>query len=267
MKNHFLFSYSGNKREEVKGIYDLLDLQNTDTIIEPCCGTSAFSYYLSTIHPLKYKYILNDLSTQIFEIYTMLMNKELCLILEQELNKIIDKFNSFDDENERRLYWNIIRQTRKDNIYEYIFQEKYGALQGKMHPPFSRRRQISPLILSNIPIVKFLQTEQIILTNTTDIEVCKLYKDDPTCLIFLDPPYISTSNLGYTNFDMNIYEWLFYNNIRDFKAKVYLILENMWFIKLLFKENHIAKIYDKIYQGSKKNTQHVIISNVINSAN
>jgi len=44
MKNHFIFSYSGNKRDEVKGIYDLLDLKNVETIIEPCCGTSAFSY-------------------------------------------------------------------------------------------------------------------------------------------------------------------------------------------------------------------------------
>jgi hypothetical protein len=72
---------------------------------------------------------------------------------------------------------------------------------------------------------------------------------------------VNTSNAAYTNYDMNIYEYLFYNNINDFKARVYLILENMWFIKLLFKNNIIRDTYNKIYQGSRKNTEHVIISN------
>ena len=34
MKNHFFFSYAGNKREEVEHIYNLLDLNNIDTIVD-----------------------------------------------------------------------------------------------------------------------------------------------------------------------------------------------------------------------------------------
>ena len=34
MKNHFFYSYVGNKREEVEHIYNLLDLNNIDTIVD-----------------------------------------------------------------------------------------------------------------------------------------------------------------------------------------------------------------------------------------
>jgi hypothetical protein len=37
MKNHFFYSYVGNKREEVEHIYNLLDLNNINTIVEPFC--------------------------------------------------------------------------------------------------------------------------------------------------------------------------------------------------------------------------------------
>ena len=48
MKNHFFFSYAGNKREEVEHIYNKLDLENIETIVEPFCGSCAVSYYIWT---------------------------------------------------------------------------------------------------------------------------------------------------------------------------------------------------------------------------
>ena len=68
MKNHFIFSYAGNKRNEVEQIFDKIDLKDIDTIIEPFCGSSAMSYYLSTLYPKKFKYILNDNSKEIYNI-------------------------------------------------------------------------------------------------------------------------------------------------------------------------------------------------------
>jgi hypothetical protein len=64
----------------------------------------------------------------------------------------------------------------------------------------------------------------------------------------------------YQNFNTNIYEFFSNNNIKQFKAKLILILENNWIIKLLFK-NEKSFIYDKQYQVSKKKTNHIIISN------
>ena len=61
-KNHFFIPYFGNKRKETPLIYEKTkhELNDITTIIEPFCGSCAFSYYISLQHPKKYKYILND---------------------------------------------------------------------------------------------------------------------------------------------------------------------------------------------------------------
>jgi hypothetical protein len=57
MKNHFFFSYVGNKREEVEHIYNLLDLNNINTIVEPFCGSCAVSYYIWSQNKDKNSYV------------------------------------------------------------------------------------------------------------------------------------------------------------------------------------------------------------------
>jgi site-specific DNA-adenine methylase len=55
--NHFVISYAGNKRKEVEKIYENIKdkLDDIDNIIEPFCGTSALSCYISQQHPKKFK--------------------------------------------------------------------------------------------------------------------------------------------------------------------------------------------------------------------
>ena len=60
MKNHFIFSYVGNKRNEIAEIYKHINFEGIETIIETNCGSSAMAYYISVQNPNRYKYILND---------------------------------------------------------------------------------------------------------------------------------------------------------------------------------------------------------------
>jgi hypothetical protein len=76
----------------------------------------------------------------------------------------------------------------------------------------------------------------------------------------MDPPYINTCNDNYNNADLNIYEYIYNNDIKKYKSSIICCLENIWMIKLLFKNNNISDPYDKQYQGSKKNTTHIIIT-------
>ena len=64
-------------------------------------------------------------------------------------------------------------------------------------------------------------------------------------------PYLETCNDFYNCADVNIYKFLYDNPIEKEKAKIYLILENMWIIKLLFQKNIVIE-YDKQYNGFKK---------------
>ena len=75
---HFYISYFGNKRKEMPIIYNNLNFDNIDTIIEPFVGSYAISYYTAYINPGKYKYILNDNNPYLRELYEIIIDDEKC---------------------------------------------------------------------------------------------------------------------------------------------------------------------------------------------
>jgi site-specific DNA-adenine methylase len=89
-KTHFPLGYFGNKREEVERIYKTIkdELKNIKYIVEPFCGTSALSYYISTKHPKKFTYILNDNNKLLIEFYEILKDDD-------KTNELIEKLNKF----------------------------------------------------------------------------------------------------------------------------------------------------------------------------
>jgi site-specific DNA-adenine methylase len=91
-------------------------------------------------------------------------------------------------------------------------------------------------------------------------KIIEKYKDDDKNLLFVDPPYLKACNDFYEERGVNVYEYFYNNDISIYKASIILILENNWIINLLFK-NSIKSTYNKIYAPSKKQTQHLIISN------
>jgi site-specific DNA-adenine methylase len=248
MKNHFIFSYSGNKRDEVEKIYPNLDLSNIDTIIEPYCGTAALSYYISTLHPKKFKYILNDNDKLLTQLYNILKDDKQTLLFETKINDILKDTNFNKD-----MYVKLDSNT----LEGYFIKHKIYSIR----PGLFRLDYIYKYItLSDSPIVNFLRTENIEIKNEDAVDLYKLHCDDIKTFIFLDPPYINTCNDFYTNTSMNIYEYLYNNEIENNKAYICLVLEDMWIINLLFKGSKIIK-YSKLYQTSKKKTNHLMILN------
>jgi site-specific DNA-adenine methylase len=90
-KNHFFISYAGNKRNEFNLAYEQIKdrLENIEYIVEPFCGSSAFSYFLSLKHPKKFKYILNDNCRQLIECYKIFQDDE----KREELIKQVNEMN------------------------------------------------------------------------------------------------------------------------------------------------------------------------------
>jgi site-specific DNA-adenine methylase len=116
MKNHFFIGYAGNKRQEVNKIYEHLDLNKIDTIIEPFCGTSAMSFYIASLHPKKFKYILNDYDNKLIELYKISLDEEafkiLCNELNEDYSKIITK-NQY------------LEYIKKDNLKAYLIKKRF----------------------------------------------------------------------------------------------------------------------------------------------
>lgn len=250
MKNHFYISYFGNKRNEVEQLYDNIDFNNINTIIEPYCGTGALSFYIASKHPKQYKYILNDNNRRLYEMFNMI--------------KIINECNKFDNDIIRTLefidgnednYYEIIK---KNDLIGWFIKHRFYNIRPGLFPTGKTMKFTT---IKNYPIYNFFINEDITFLNNDALDVYNEYKNKDDVLIFLDPPYLGLCNDFYLNTDINIYEYLFNNNISKEKAKIYLILENNWIIKLLFKNNNILLEYDKKYQTTKKNTSHIIIYN------
>jgi site-specific DNA-adenine methylase len=250
MKNHFFFSYSGNKRDEVETIHEALknNLNNITTIIEPFCGSSAFSFYIASLYPGRFNYILNDNNKYLIELYTIAQTPQKFNILVVRLRKLLININ-------KEKYISIVKQ---DNLDGYIISNYIYAIRAGLFP---NKGTIKPIdAFANAPIIQFLRKENVKITNEDALQCYEKYKTSKNNFIFLDPPYVMLNNDFYANATLNIYEYLHHNSIKKEKAFIVLVLEWSWIIQLLFKDCKVST-YDKTYQTTKKKTTHAIISN------
>lgn len=253
MKNHFITSYAGNKREECKDIYTLCNFDNITTIVEPFCGSSAFSYYVSLNHPKKFKYILNDNNKHLIELYKILKDETLYNNFKLEVEKKVEIVKSSKDE--------YLKCVNSGTFIGWFIGQKYYNMRPALYPANKKRwNKLNDLY----PIINFLRNEDVEFCNMDGKDIFEKYMNDTDKLIFLDPPYVATCNDFYEASNCNIYEFIFNNNPINLKSNIIFALENSWIIKLLLKElidkcNVLLK--DKIYQNTHKNTTHIYLTN------
>lgn len=246
MKNHFIIPYFGNKRNEVEFIYEeFKKAKNIKIIVECFCGSCALSYYISSIHPKKYKYILNDNNGFLIELMKIMKDENKFNLWIDEINKIIELIK--DKES-------YVKYTDKNTLNGWFIGNKYYNIRPFLYPNGKKINKIK----NDIPILNFLRNEDITLINEDGAEVFNKYKDNKNCVMFIDPPYIMTNNSFYANPDFKIYESLI--NIKKYKTKIICALNDNFFIRLIFSKNKIIE-YDKKYQTNKKKIKHLIITN------
>ena len=267
MKNHFYYSYCGNKRDEVEKLYTLLKLDDVNIIVEPFCGTCAFSYYLSTRHPKKYKYILNDYNKLLTEILLIVKDEEKMNEFEEKINHHVVEINKLKNKDERKQYYSSIKKL--NTLDSYLLIHKYYTISPGLCKLITNKAgdltDYKQFRFRDYPIYNFLKNEDVEIFNLDAQIIYDEYKNNINALMFIDPPYLFTNNSFYNNGRINqgnmyIYEYLSTNDICNEKAKIYLILENIWINKLLFK-NNIIETNEKTYQPSKSKTSHITISN------
>lgn len=253
LNNIFYIPYPGNKRNEIKQFYGYLNFEGIDTIIEPYAGTSVISYYISSLHP-NLKVILNDNNIHIKEIYDIIQDDDKVEEFDNKVNEIKNTITTKDE------YMNVIN---KKDIYAWLIGNKYFNMRPYICPIGHRSNNTLQKLfrIRDYKIFDFYRNPNVSFTCQDAISVYETYKNNENCMLILDPPYIAACNSFYMDDSMNIYEYLNNNNIKNEKAKIYLVLENQWIMKLLFKTNNILFQYDKKYELSKRKTSHILISN------
>jgi site-specific DNA-adenine methylase len=245
--NHFYISWPGNKRAEFKHIEKYVIDTGIEVICEPFCGTAAFSYYMSKKYPKKFKYILNDTDQYLIELYKICKDIDKRNKKSAELKTIIEGIKNKTD------YLSLTGFNRW-----YIHHKSYCIRPG-LYP---KDKKINNNIdLSGVAMSSFLDSENVELRLADGVQLISEFKNDDKVFMFIDPPYLNTYNDFYMDKSgLNVYEWFFKNNINSFRCKTMLVLENNWIINFLFGANVKAR-YGKKYQTSKKNTEHLIITN------
>lgn len=251
MKNHFIFPYTGNKREEVEEIYKHLELTNIQYIVEPFCGTSAMSYYISLKHPKKYTYILNDNNKDLIKLYNIIKdpihtNFFNCML--ELLYKYINKQETHD--MKKHIYVNALT-----GVHKYYIHNKFYTMRPGLFPlERIKKMKYQPLCGG---IIDFCRNENIIFRNDDAKEIIIEY-NNKNALFFIDPPYLQACNAFYANAgDLSIYQFILLNT--ENIINMYLILEYTWMIERLFHEYSFIK-YEKKYRGvNKKTATHCII--------
>jgi hypothetical protein len=263
MRNHYFTTYVGNKRKEIKDIMPFINLDataNITTILEPFAGSSAMSYYISTLYPNRFKYILNDNDKINYDLFNISRDIERTEDFNNKINKIIDEFNTYTDDVNRKIFYKSIDDK---TLQGYIFKFKYYNIRMGVYPDMVRINKIKPYKLQDFPIYDFYNNENVIYENIDGIDFINKYNQDDDKLFLLDPPYLASCNSFYNNKDANIYEWVFNNKalLLDSRNKILFILENIWIIKLLLNDFKILFEYKKLYVLSHKKTTHIVYSN------
>ena len=255
-KNHFFFGYTGNKKDEVDEIINNIKFTDIENIVETFCGSSAISFHIWMKYGDKFNYYLNDNSIKIIEIYNLFINHNLDHI-NDEIKKIIDKIDNKND-------WINYYKNGDNTIYKNLFFHKYSARGRLGFYPLGRgdlkNKQIKPTQLQEL-FIKFIQAPYVYITCDDWYNIFNIHKNNENSIIILDPPYMDSNNDFYLEKTINVYEYFYNNKIETFKSHIYLILEDMWIIRMLFNNNKFLTSYNKKYEISKKKTKHTIIYN------
>ena len=245
-KNHFFFSYPGNKRNEIKHIFDTINNYDVEYIVEPFCGTSAFSYHMSLKHPGKYTYVLNDNNTGLIELYKIMTD-------DKKRDEFEIKINNICSTMDKTIYNKLDKKT-PEGVY---IRCKIHKMVAGLFPNDYKYKYIK---LNESSMCNFLKNEKVILSCMNGTDIYREYKNK-NALIFIDPPYMLSCNSEYDNPNFNIYMYLSYNDMCNEIADIVLCLEDTWLIRFLFKK-YTFITYNKTYSlGGKKKTTHTVINN------
>jgi site-specific DNA-adenine methylase len=254
MKNHFIYSYTGNKRNETENFLNNIRLDNIKNIIEPFCGSSAISFAIWLEHQDKFNYYLNDSDKQLIEVYNIMKNESIEEI-EKNVNEFSKNIKNKDD-------WIHAIKNNDTTIYSYLFFKRFSNMGRYGFYPNDKKNVYNFKITKETKdFIEFIKQPYVHVSHGDWFEVFEVFKNDATTLFMIDPPYIMACNDFYTDRKLNVYQYFYDNKIENNKSHIYLILEDHWILRMIFVNNKILLKYAKTYQMSKKATNHIIIYN------
>lgn len=243
----------GNKRREIKEIKPFLNdvsMENYDYIVEPFCGSGAFSFSMYDPENKNIKYVLNDNSKDTIDTFNLIKKYSV-----EEINNMINECLP----NITKELWNNITKGKT----EYSTIEYICAMLCNGTRYYAPRRKSFKFNKTQLKFIDFIKLDNVIITCGDWFDCFDKYSKSRS-LFFIDPPYLLSCNGFYSDADVirsvNPYTYFWDNDLSTFNCKLFFVLEDNWIIKRIFNK-YIIHQYDKIYNMSRKKTTHLVISN------
>lgn len=260
IKKYFYFPYIGGKSKEIRYITDLIDIKKYTTIIEPFCGSSAFSYYYYNINN-KLKFHINDINEELINFLLDIRKKTFRPYIE-----FIN--NNYEHGKTTKEQYNKI--SKGTDLYAYIFRNKIYGNRPNLFPNIKRKMR-KPNYEDYEDLDNFYMNKNVKITNKDYKEVLEKYKNDVKALIFLDPPYYVSYNQKYYDngkgFGGNVNNKIEYEDstreykfireaLKNYKCKIIFIINETEIMREYFKDYYL-KSYDLTYQMTKKKSKQI----------
>lgn len=264
MTSRFFFPYLGGKWGESRTIYNAVNLDDIDTIVEPFCGSCAFSLYGKIKEKITdKKYVLNDTDTHLIDF--------LKDVKEGNLNTYIDYCNDnaqsyFDD---IKLWRAQVNNKTFTGLNNWFVTKKLSR--GHMLSRYSKNKDTNKHRFIDIDKYRkqeaFFKSGNVELSNVDYKEIFDKYTDVENALLFLDPPYFDSYNSMYCGFNQVSHTYdndntkMYVDIVKLLKScncSVVMIISKNALTDYLFGD-YVVGIYEHTYQLTKKKTKHLII--------
>ena len=270
--SHFIYQYKGNKRQETSTILPIINFNNKKNIVEPFCGTSAMSFTIWKKYGNQFNYYLNDIDEKLIEVYNLYKNLSIEEI-EENIRKIQKEYNNLNPDvktkgnrykkvaNEAQISY--MKENRNKSVYHFIFFNRYclfGIMPPALHCGFLIEFKLKPI---QREFIEFINQPNVFITNNDYKIIYEEHKNNSKSIILLDPPYVNTSKQFYQSNDTEIYSYFSNNPIKKNKASIYVIVDDNWIMRIIFRDYNILSVYDKKYINCVRHRKvnHIIFSN------
>lgn len=261
MSSLSLLPYVGSKRSDIV-YFEKYFPKNIKTIVEPFGGSGYVSLYLFSKNP-NLKCIVNDIDSELINFFHQLQKNKTKVI--NEYNKLVSsnlsktQFDKLVDEYKSKKGSSL----RKSVLY--LFYNKCHGLRKGLYPI---DKSFLPIDYSKYDIFfKWINNTEFTILDYNVIIAKYINKN---VFIFLDPPYFDSFNKYYLSYDVGFKNKIIQDNTKMFidifdfleksKSRIMLIINKNAITEFIYEKYIIAE-YDKIYQLTKKETKHLIITN------
>ena len=265
----FYFPYCGGKKSEYKYIKKYLDDEKYDLFIEPFCGSSATSYLNYKNGKKNIKYILNDNDIELINFLKCIQETGSKPFIEEVNMRLCGLTKEKHDLYVKRHHKN--RNDPNDFFYyRKIYNYRVGLFDiNKVNKVYCHSK-----------FIKFDEFyKNVKLSNLDYLKIFKKYKNNKDAFLYLDPPYLDSSNSSYYYTEINndneenkivkivdnsrIYVDIL-NFLKNCKCKVIMIINKNSLSNFLYGK-YVINEYDKIYShivsknNVRKMTKHIVI--------